>query len=1074
VIACPSCGQENPDGFRFCGACASPLESPAHAEVVRKTVRLVFSDIAGSTAMGEGRDPEAIRGAMDRYFAEMRRIVERHGGIVEKFVGDAVMAAFGIPVVHEDDGLRAVRAAAEMRDRLMSLNEELEREWGVRLNARIGVNTGEVVAGDPSDRQTFATGDTVNTAARLEQNAPPNEILVSAATLELVRDAVTVESVEPLTLKGKAEPMPAFRLLTVDPLAAGRARRVDLPLVGRDEELATLRRAFDDAAADGSCRLVTVLGAPGVGKSRLLEELARDVGARVRVLRGRCLPYGEGITFFPLAEVVRAGARIGDDEGGEAAIAKLRAVAVGDPDADAIVAGIAAALDLGSGSMPIDQVVWSTRRWLELLAAAGPVVIVLDDLQWGEDVLLDLVEHVARQARAATCLVSMARPELLERRPRWVADVEGATLIRLEPLVSRAGAELVEAVLGEPVDPSLTDRLVETAGGNPLYVQELVGKLLDDGDLELVGGRWRARGDLSTVALPATIEALLAERVERLEAGERSVLEAGAVVGQVFYRGAVEEMVPEGAALQVAEHLTDLDRREYIRPSEETIGDEQAFAFRHLLIRDAAYRRLGKGLRARLHATFAAWLRRIAGVWSIGHDEILGYHLERAVAYRAEIAPPSDEDRRMAREAAALLAAAGRRAQDRGDVRAAAGLLARAAELVPEDDRWRLRVEVDLARAMNEAGRPTESLELAARVEERARSLDEPGVAIAASLTRAIVGLYTGGEGTWAEDAQARATEALELLGRGDPGRDLVTAEELQGLIHASAGRVSQAAGWVDLAADHAEGAGDAATAARLRSLITGSLLLGPTPAPEAVDACEELLERIGDYRAARGNALVNLGALRGVSGDLTEARRLIGEGSDMLMDLGVLGSQMGGPALRSERLFIVETFYGGLAEAERELRLACEHLEATGETWAATTTYAELALVLCDQGRFADAEEAADRSRATSAEDDPIAEAGWRASLARAYAHTGRASEAERLATEAVAIIDGTEHVLERADTYRALAEVLDVLGRPEDAGVAAHRSIELYRAKGVTDAAHPIRRLQALGGPRAPSAGT
>jgi class 3 adenylate cyclase/tetratricopeptide (TPR) repeat protein len=1061
VLTCPACGQENPDGFRFCGACASPLGPSAPAEVVRKTVTLVFSDIAGSTAMGEGRDPEAIRGAMDRYFAEMRAIVERHGGIVEKFVGDAVMAAFGIPVVHEDDALRAVRTAAEMRERLATLNDELERDWGVRLNARIGVNTGEVVAGDPSDRQTFATGDTVNTAARLEQHAPPNEVLVSASTLELVRDAVEVEAVEPLTVKGKAEPVPAFRLVGVDPLAAGRTRRSDLDLIGREDELGSLQRAFAEVVRERRCRLATVLGAPGVGKSRVIHELSRRIGDDARVFWGRCLPYGEGITFFPLAEVVRAAAGIADEDAPERALDKVGAVAAAVPEGDTVVAGVAAALDLGGGSMPIDQVIWSLRRWLELLAAGGPTVVVLDDLQWAEDVLLELVDHVARHADGPLFIAVMARPELIERRPDWGADVPGSTRIDLGPLVAEVGRALVLSLLGGDVDPRWVDQVVDAAGGNPLFVEELVAKLVDEGALDLEGGRWHARGDLAVLSMPASIEALLGERIERLHADARSVLESGAVIGQVFYRGAVLEMVPDGIGSRIDEHLAELDRREYIRRSDETMAEELAFAFRHLMIRDAAYRRLSKGLRARLHATFAAWLRRVTNGWSVGHDEIVGYHLERAVRYRAELAPPTDEDRWLARDAAELLAAAGRRAMDRGDVRAASSLLGRATALVPADDPWRLRAEVELARALNEAGRPVEALELATSVEERARASAQQQVAVAASLARAIVSLYTGVTGTWVVDAQARADEALALLGDAGPTRDLVMAEELQGLILASSGRVSGAAAWVSRAADDAERIGDPATAARLRSMVTGSLVLGPTPADEAEEACETLLERIGEYRGARGNALTNLGAIVGLRGDVERARRLIEEGSAMLFELGILGSQMGGPAIRSERFFVVETLYGDLEAAERELRAACEHLEEIGEAWAGTTTYAELALVLCDQGRFADAEAAAERSRATSAEDDPIGEAGWRASLARVLAHTGRGAAAERLAREAVSIIDGTEHLLERADAYRALAEVLDAMDESDGARDAARRAIELYRAKGATDEAHPIRRM-------------
>jgi class 3 adenylate cyclase/tetratricopeptide (TPR) repeat protein len=1063
MTRCATCGQNNPDGFRFCGGCGVSIEAEAPSGVVRKTVTLVFSDIAGSTAMGEGRDPEATRGAMDRYFAQMRQIIERHGGIVEKFVGDAVMAAFGIPVIHEDDATRAVRAAAEMRDRMITLNDELERDWGTRLNARIGVNTGEVVVGDPSARQTFATGDTVNTAARLEQAAPPNEILISAATLHLVRDAVRVEPVEPLTLKGKAEPVPAFRLVEVDPLAFGQARRTDLALVGRQDELSLLQRMFDEVVDTSDCRLGTVIGTAGVGKSRLLEEFSGRVSDRARVFHGRCLPYGEGITFFPIAEVVRAAASIAEDDAPDRAIEKLGSFVALSGQHASIVEGVAVALDLKSSSLPIDQLNWSIRRWLEQLAASGPVVVVLDDLQWAEAALLDLVDHVARLAMAPLLLIGMARPEFQDRLPDWAAGTPNAFVLRLEPLATDAGEELITSILGAPLDPSLGGRILDTAGGNPLFVQELVGQLIDDGQLARVGERWQARRDLTTLTMPASIEALLAERIERLAVDEQSVLGTGAVIGQVFYRGAVMEMAPADVGRVVDEHLADLDRREYIRPIEGTIRSEEAFSFRHLLIRDAAYRRLSKGLRARLHAAFAGWLGRTAGPWFSGRDEILGYHLEQAVGFRSEISPSTDDDLRMAREAAEFLAAAGRRAMARGDARATSNLLARSAALVPADDSWRQRVEVDLGRALNDAGRQEAARELVTDVEARARAMGEPLIAVAASVIRSIVELFSG-TGDWSEEAKARASEALAILEPLDPTPDLMAAEELMALISISAGQVSGAADWLGRAVEHADLLGDPATSARLRSQVTGSLLLGRTSASEGIVRCEHLLSRIGDYRAARGNALANLGALRGVTGDIEGARLLIQEGSDMLIDLGVVGSQMGGPALRASRLFIVETFYGDLSIAETELRAACDHLEEIGESWAGTTAYAELALVLCDQMRFGEAAEAAHRSRETSARDDLIGEAGWRASLGRAYAHAGLLEETEVLVTEAVRIVSTTEHLLEQADAFRALAEVLEMAGKSHQAVEAAGLALQSYRKKGVTEAAHPIRRLDSI----------
>lgn len=311
---CPNCGEENPAKFRLCGFCGSPLAPQLPAQEVRKTVTIVFSDLKGSTAMGEKLDSEAVREVMSRYFDEMKAALERHGGTVEKYIGDAIMAVFGLPRVHEDDALRAVRAAAEMRDHLAALNDELEERWGVTVGNRTGVNTGEVVAGDPTTGQRLVTGDTVNTAARLEQAAPTSQVLLGDTTYRLVRHAVEVEEVEPLELKGKAERVPAYRLVEVRE-AETIDRRRDSPLVGRERELDLLSGELAAATRDRSCRMVTIVAQAGVGKSRLIEEFGRSATASdARLLRGRCLPYGRGITFWPLVEIVRGAAAIADED----------------------------------------------------------------------------------------------------------------------------------------------------------------------------------------------------------------------------------------------------------------------------------------------------------------------------------------------------------------------------------------------------------------------------------------------------------------------------------------------------------------------------------------------------------------------------------------------------------------------------------------------------------------------------------------------------------------------------------------------------------------------------------------
>ena len=312
MTVCPSCGQENPDGFRLCGMCGTPLTPEPAARELRKTVTAVFADVSGSTELGERLDPEALRRVMTRYFAAMRAPLERHGGTVEKFIGDAVVAVFGIPVVHEDDALRALRAAVDMRDALAELNAELRGELDVQLEARIGVNTGEVVSGDPDTQQSFASGDALNVAARLEEAAQPGEILLGETTFQLVRDAAVVEA-RTVEAKGKAEQLPAYRLLAVAPDTAGRVRAGRAPMVGRQTELRRLRAALEQAEDDHSCQLFTVLGAAGVGKSRLAAEFLDSVRG-ARVLTGRCRAYGEGVTFWPLAEVLKQAAGLDDSE----------------------------------------------------------------------------------------------------------------------------------------------------------------------------------------------------------------------------------------------------------------------------------------------------------------------------------------------------------------------------------------------------------------------------------------------------------------------------------------------------------------------------------------------------------------------------------------------------------------------------------------------------------------------------------------------------------------------------------------------------------------------------------------
>ena len=703
---CSSCGQENPDGFRFCGACGTPLAGDAPAREVRKTVTVLLCDVSGSTAMGERLDPESTRRVMARYFDAMREAIERHGGRVEKFIGDAVMAVFGIPVVHEDDALRAVRATADMRGALAELNEELERDRGVRIESRIGVNTGEVVTGEGD---TLATGDAVNVAARLEQAAAPGEILLGEPTYRLVRDAVTAEPVEPLTAKGKSAPVPAFRLTGLVEGAEFIPRRLDSPLVGRENGLAQLQRAFDHAVSERVAYQFTLLGAAGIGKSRLVQELRDRVDARW--LSGHCLPYGEGITYWPLSEI--------------------------EP--------LSSELDFGANR---DEIALEARRIFERLARERPLVVVFDDLQWAEPTFLDLIDHVTDLARDAPMLVvCVARPELLDLRPGWGGGKLNATTMLLEALTDAESAQLVDNLLPARLDPETTEQIAAAAEGNPLFLEEM---------LAMVG-----EGRDGRLGIPPTIQALLAARLDGLPPDERTTIECAAIQGQEFRHDAIVGCVPGVVAGRLAEIHQSLVRKDLIRPT-----GEETFRFKHLLLRDAAYEALPKEQRAALHERFAEWLETAAPEPA----ELRGYHLEQAYRYRAELGPVTERAQQLARRAATLLAAAGRRADARSDVHATINLLDRAVRLLPDGDREAVALYPDLGAALAEGGdfqRPKE-------LYRAAEKLGDEATASLARVRRLWLELLRGGPQADAVGPLEAAIAEAERL-----GEETIVAEAL-------------------------------------------------------------------------------------------------------------------------------------------------------------------------------------------------------------------------------------------------------------------------------------------------------
>jgi class 3 adenylate cyclase len=498
---------------------------------VRKTVTVVFSDLVGSTELGERLDPESIRRLMSRYFEEMQGILQRHGGTVQKFIGDAIMAVFGMPTVHEDDALRAVRASAEMRERLRVLNEEIDRRWQVRLRVRTGINTGEVVAGDSSPGESVVLGDTVNVAARLEQAAAPGEILLGERTWSLAHDAIAAEPMAALPLKGKSEALPAWRLIDVKSKVATPRVRSDSPFVGRTVEFQELGRALERAIDERICVLATVVGPPGIGKSRLVWEFTQAVGQGTRVVSGHCLPYGEGITFWPLAEIVNdvsAGDLPGAVErlmGGEAGVV-----------AERIEAAIGTAESPGSPA----EIFWAFRKLFEALARARPLIVVVDDIHWAEPTLLDLLEYTIEFAsNAPILLLCLARGELFESRASWAVPRRNASLIPLQPISEGDATTLIGRLTSEVFPPAARTRVAQAAEGNPLFIEQLLAL---NADVSATDG---------AILVPPTIDALLAARIDRLEPADRAVIERAAIEGRTFHRGAVVELLEDEARARV-------------------------------------------------------------------------------------------------------------------------------------------------------------------------------------------------------------------------------------------------------------------------------------------------------------------------------------------------------------------------------------------------------------------------------------------------------------------------------------------------------------------------------------------
>jgi class 3 adenylate cyclase/tetratricopeptide (TPR) repeat protein len=977
---------------------------------VRKVVTIVFCDMAGSTALADGSDPEVVRVALDRYYARMRQIVERHDGTVEKFIGDAVMAVFGVPRLHEDDALRAVRAASEMREALVELD----------IPARIGVNTGEVIT---QTGDSLIAGDVVNVAARLEQVAAPGEVLMGAATHRLVRAAVVAEAAEPLILKGKADAIAAYRLAELRPEAAlpeapGVGRGGRAAMVARQTELGRLRGAFDQARHDPSCQLFTILGHAGVGKSRLVAEFVARLDD-VRVVRGRCLSYGEGITYWPIVEMlaqVPEAAEVGLDPVAVRAIASLRS-------------------DSGSST---EEIAWTVRKLFERLAAERPLVVVFDDIHWAEPTLLDLTEQVADLSRDAPILiVCVARPEFLDRRSGWAGGKLNATTVLLEPLTADETGELIERLLaGVEMSEGLRQAIASAAEGNPLFVEEMLMLAQESGG--------------EAVAVPPTIQALLAARLDQLEEAERAVLECAAVEGRVFHRGALTTLLPDESRLLA--RLDSLVRKELVRPDVAQVAGDDAFRFRHALIRDAAYRALPKASRAGLHARFAGWLESRDEDGSFA--EIVAYHLEQAHRYAAETGGPDAGE--LGSRAGRKLAQAARRALARGDLPAGANLLERAVVGVPAGDALRVELEVELGNALTVGGEFARAEEVLVRA--RAEAAGNERLELAAEV--ALAGVRSWKDGTPGAAVEAAIERALPIFERLDDQLGLARAYDWLADVRNNEGALLARIECLERALEHARRAGAPAEEQAILTYLGAPIAGGPIPVPAGIRRIYANLDQPGIGAAAEMTLLASLAELVAMQGRFDEALALV----DRVLAIGEEFGLTFQLARIRDHTMSVHLLRGALEAAEHELRWSTDAYQTMGEAARRSSDAELLALVLYDQGRYDEAWKYAELGKRLSAPDDVVTLAYWRQVSAKLRARRGEPDAARRLACEALEMTP-EESLVSRTEALMTLAHVLELIGDPRGAAGALQDALALHEQKqNLVGAAHASAEIERL----------
>ena len=995
----------------------APIATDTEEHEARRRITAAVWRVQVGGAAGTELDPEAVRGLGSRALAVVERANERHGAALELLDGLALRATYGIPRTNEDDALRALRAAAEASRELDVLARSLEREAGFKLAWRVGVETGSVLAVSDGAEIRRLLGAPVDTALELAHRAAPCEILIGVGTEGVVRHAAR------LTPSGNA-----WRLLEVYEAAPAIPRHETQALVGRDPELRDLLAAFKRASSERTCVVVTVLGAPGIGKTRLAAELRATLPAEARFLHGRCLPYGEGVTYSALREIV--GQAVGDE------VREAVAQALGDAD-DAAKVADRLAQTLEGGTATPEEAAWSTRRLFQALAEDRPLVVCFDDLHWAERTLLGVVEHVAQWAAdAPILLVCLARPEFAESP---LVQRPGVALLSLalEPLGAEESHALIDGLAaGERLAPDLRAQVAAAAEGNPLFIEQLLAALTEEGT--------------GTPALPATIEALVAARLDLLDPNTRRVLECAAVVGRSFSRRAVFELCGDKLAPGLDVNLTTLLRRQLVASTGST-ADE--FRFSHEVIREVCYTTIPKARRARLHERFAEFVERDEG--EIADPEAFaGHHLWEAHRFLSQAEPLAERLPVLAARAAELLEAAGRRAYASGNLPEATVRLGRAVELNHEDSH-RARLLLALAGALRESGDFEGAREAVGEALRIARRIGDRRMERNADVLVVRLDLATQPDRA-APQALARVDHAIAELDALGDDQGLAEAWTTLAWIRWVGCRAGDTELALQRALLHARRAGDERSVALNLNLFLGAGLFGPTPVPQAIERCEHLLAsdpgprlEAATYRA--------LGGLRSMQGAFDEARRLLERDEQIINELGLVLAA----SAAAETWGIVELLAGRPEEAERRLRTGIGILEPTGEISQLSTLEAVLAEAVYRQDRLEDAFELTRRAEEAAAPDDLTTQVQLRGVRAKVLSARGEADEAAELARAAADTAAETDFLNLRGQALVNLAAVWSTAGKSEEAASALERAALLFDEKGNVVACEQTRRL-------------